>query len=85
VVKDNCSIHKDEEIQRLIEAAGARLVYLPPAHRTSPCLKTGRQLMASRAITIDKEVLNLFLKTIVNDLQKLTTGIAILDIAREDA
>jgi transposase len=30
VVMDNCSIHKGEEIWRLIEAAGARLVYLPP-------------------------------------------------------
>ncbi len=30
VVMDHCSIHKEEEIRRLIEAAGARLVYLPP-------------------------------------------------------
>lgn len=32
VVMDNCSIHKDKdgEIRRLIEEAGARLVYLPP-------------------------------------------------------
>lgn len=30
VVMDNCSIHKDGEIRRLIEEAGARLVYLPP-------------------------------------------------------
>jgi len=30
VVMDNCSIHKEEEIRRLIEAVGARLVYLPP-------------------------------------------------------
>jgi transposase len=32
VVMDNCSIHKDKdgEIRRLIEEAGAKLVYLPP-------------------------------------------------------
>lgn len=30
VVMDNCSIHKGEEIRHLIEAVGARLVYLPP-------------------------------------------------------
>lgn len=30
VVMDNCSIHKDPEIRRLIEAAGAHLVYLSP-------------------------------------------------------
>lgn len=30
VIMDNCSIHKGEEIRRLIESAGARLVYLPP-------------------------------------------------------
>lgn len=30
VVMDNCSIHKGEEIRRLIEEAGAKLVYLPP-------------------------------------------------------
>ncbi|MEL6231302.1 MAG: transposase, partial [Cyanobacteria bacterium J06627_3] len=26
----NCSIHKDETVLRLIESAGARLIYLPP-------------------------------------------------------
>lgn len=30
VVMDNCSIHKGEEIRKLIEGAGAKLVYLPP-------------------------------------------------------
>lgn len=30
VVMDNCSIHKDDAIREWIEAAGARLVYLPP-------------------------------------------------------
>lgn len=30
VVMDNCSIHKEEEIRPMIEAVGARLVYLPP-------------------------------------------------------
>jgi transposase len=30
VVMDNCSIHKEEEIRPMIEAAKAKLVYLPP-------------------------------------------------------
>lgn len=30
VVMDNCSIHKGDEIQALIERSGARLIYLPP-------------------------------------------------------
>lgn len=30
VIMDNCSIHKGKEIERLIEQAGARLIYLPP-------------------------------------------------------
>jgi type I restriction enzyme, S subunit len=40
--------------------------------------------MALQAITINKEFLNLFLKTIFNALQRLATGIAIPGIGRED-
>ena len=30
VIMDNCSIHKGGEIENIIEAAGAKLIYLPP-------------------------------------------------------
>lgn len=30
VIMDNCSIHKGKELEALIEAAGAKLIYLPP-------------------------------------------------------
>ena len=30
VVMDNCSIDKGKEVEKLIEAAGAKLIYLPP-------------------------------------------------------
>ena len=30
VIMDNCSIHKSAELEALITAAGARLIYLPP-------------------------------------------------------
>lgn len=30
VIMDNCSIHKDPEIEALITQAGAKLIYLPP-------------------------------------------------------
>ncbi len=30
VIMDNCSAHKGEEVRKMIEAAGAKLIYLPP-------------------------------------------------------
>jgi transposase len=30
VIMDNCRVHKSEELEALITAAGARLIYLPP-------------------------------------------------------
>ncbi|WP_375506349.1 transposase [uncultured Nostoc sp.] len=30
VVMDNCSIHKGKEIEALIQAAAANIIYLPP-------------------------------------------------------
>ncbi|NJK63843.1 MAG: transposase, partial [Synechococcaceae cyanobacterium SM2_3_1] len=30
VIMDNCSIHFSQEIEDMIHAAGARLIYLPP-------------------------------------------------------
>jgi transposase len=30
VIMDNCSVHKGEEVERLIREAGATLIYLPP-------------------------------------------------------
>ena len=30
VIMDNCSIHKGKQIEKLIESAGAKLIYLPP-------------------------------------------------------
>lgn len=30
VIMDNCSIHKSEELEKLIKKAGAHLIYLPP-------------------------------------------------------
>jgi transposase len=30
LVMDNCSIHKSEEIEALIQSVGARIIYLPP-------------------------------------------------------
>jgi transposase len=30
VVMDNCSIHKSEELEALIQSVGAKLIYLPP-------------------------------------------------------
>ena len=30
VIMDNCSIHKSKELEAIITAAGARLIYLPP-------------------------------------------------------
>ncbi len=30
VIRDNCSIYKGGDIQKLIEGAGAKLIYLPP-------------------------------------------------------
>lgn len=43
VVMDNCSIHKNnEELEALIIAAGARLIYLPPY---SPDFSQARELL----------------------------------------
>lgn len=30
IIMDNCSVHKGEEVKRLIEEAGCHLIYLPP-------------------------------------------------------
>lgn len=42
VIRDNCSIHKGGEIEKLIEAAGAKLIYLPPY---SPDFSLARKLL----------------------------------------
>ncbi len=42
IIMDNCSIHKGLEIEKLIEAAGAKLIYLPPY---SPDFSQARKLL----------------------------------------
>ena len=34
LVMDNCSIHKSDEIEALIQSVGARIIYLPPYSQT---------------------------------------------------
>ncbi|WP_205371487.1 IS630 family transposase [Thermoleptolyngbya sp. PKUAC-SCTB121] len=77
VIMDNCSIHLGEEVRRLIEDAGAKLMFLPPyspdfspiENCFSKIKSILRSLGARSYLDLDKAIEESFSQVSLNDLQ----------------
>ena len=76
VIMDNCSIHKGGEIEELIEAAGAKLIYLPQYSPDFSLLENGwskvknilRSLGARSCPDLAKAIETAFNQVFLNDI-----------------